>query len=85
MSLEPKMGFSVHLMNFERCACVGEWTKLVGEDIWRANSSFYMQGGLDLLGFLVHVGWTKVNTKYPQQLLSYTSQISIRIKRSMKF
>ena len=31
----------------------------------RANSSFYMEGGLDLLGFLVHVGWNKVNIKYP--------------------
>ena len=34
----------------------------------RGKSVFLMQVGLDLLDFLVHVGWTKVNIKYPQQL-----------------
>ena len=59
MSLEPKMGFSVHLMNFERCACVGEWTKLVGEDTWRAKSSFYKDLDLTFWALLMYPGWAK--------------------------
>ena len=52
-------------MHFERCACVGEWTKLVGKAISEGKFVFLHEIGLDFLGFISAFGLGQGQVKIP--------------------
>ena len=65
------MGFGVHLMHFERCACVREWVKLIGEAILEGKFVFLYARWASFVGFFGACELEQGEHKIPTTLVIY--------------